>query len=380
MKNDEFLKEFDKSQFDADQIEQIRYGLVFDLDISVYAKPEFSWDQMQQIKYGLEAGIDVSIYANPEINSNQMLQIRLGLEDGIDVSTYAKPEFDCDQLQEIRYGLKHKIDVSIYADPKFDVTQMRQIRLGLKKGLDVSIYANSEFNYLQMQEIRLGLENDIDVSIYAKPKFNAEQMTEIRLGLEKGLDVSIYTNSEFSWRQMQEIRLGLVYTSSKFKLCPNPNYREFPNIKMESKKTITLAKITDIKLMNAEYKWEMGYNYFNFTCKIDGIEDKIHLLQQRCDEGYHFSIHSDKDDIWRKLSVRDANKLEEILLTEERYRTYHNRIENLTSLDDCREMRYELLESEDYYLRQMFATLSDELRQKEDYYTNESIEEEKELC
>lgn len=328
MKNDDFLKEFDKSQFDADQIEQIRYGLVFGLDISVYAKPEFSWEQMQQIKYGLEAGIDVSIYANPEINSNQMLQIRLGLEDGIDVSTYAKPEFDCDQLQEIRYGLKHKIDVSIYADPKFD----------------------------------------------------AEQMTEIRLGLEKGLDVSIYTNSEFSWRQMQEIRLGLVYTSSKFKLCPNPNYRGFPNIKMESKKTITLAKITDIKLMNAEYKWEMGYNYFDFTCKIDGIEDKIHLLQQRCDEGYHFSIHSDKDDIWRKLSVRDANKLEEILLTEERYRTYHNRIENLTSLDDCREMRYELLESEDYYLRQMFATLSDELRQKEDYYTNESIEEEKELC
>ena len=35
MKNDDFLKEFDKSQFDADQIEQIRYGLVFDLDISV---------------------------------------------------------------------------------------------------------------------------------------------------------------------------------------------------------------------------------------------------------------------------------------------------------------------------------------------------------
>lgn len=145
-----------------------------------------------------------------------------------------------------------------------------------------------------------------------------------------------------------------------------------------NKKRVIPEEITDIKLINSEYNWEMGYNYFDFTCKIDGVEDQIHLLQQRCDEGYNFSIHSDKDDIWKKLSIRDANKLEGILLTEERYRTYHNRIEKLTSLDDCKEMRYELLESEDYYLKQMFATLSDELKEKETYYTNENIEEEKE--
>ena len=136
--------------------------------------------------------------------------------------------------------------------------------------------------------------------------------------------------------------------------------------KQEEKISITAEEVTDIRLTQAGYYWEAGYNEFDFTCRIEGTEDRIHMVQQRHDEGYGLVIRSEKDDIWDRISGSEAFRLEEKLLDEVQYRTYHDRIEKLTSLSNCREMQYELMENDNHNLRNVIGNLWTELREKED--------------
>lgn len=134
----------------------------------------------------------------------------------------------------------------------------------------------------------------------------------------------------------------------------------------EEKTSVTAEEVTDIRLTQAGYYWDVGYNEFDFICKIEGVEDEIHMIQQRHDEGYGLVIRSEKDNIWDRISGSEAFKLEEKLLDEVQYRTYHDRIEKLTSLLSCREMHYELMENDNHNLRNVIGNLWTELREKED--------------
>lgn len=135
--------------------------------------------------------------------------------------------------------------------------------------------------------------------------------------------------------------------------------------KLEEKISITAEEVTDIRLTQARYYWEAGYNEFDFTCRIEGTEDRIHMVQQRHDEGYGLVIRSEKDDIWDRISGSEVFRLEEKLLYEVQYRTHHNRIEKLTFLLSCREMHYELMENDNHNLRNVIGNLWTELREKE---------------
>lgn len=134
----------------------------------------------------------------------------------------------------------------------------------------------------------------------------------------------------------------------------------------EEKISVTAEEVTDIRLTQVGYYWDAGYNEFDFICKIEGVEDKIHMIQQRHDEGYGLVIRSEKDDIWDRISGSEAFRLEEKLLDEVQYRTYHDRIEKLTSLLSCREMHYELMENDNHNLRNVIGNLWTELSEKED--------------
>ncbi len=54
----------------------------------------------------------MSLYARSEFNAEQMREIRLGLEKGLDVSVYARPEFNWEQMEQIRFGLEKRLNVS----------------------------------------------------------------------------------------------------------------------------------------------------------------------------------------------------------------------------------------------------------------------------
>lgn len=101
-----------------------------------YTKQKFNIYQLNEIRYGLGGGIeplvDVRAYADPKYSADQMFQIRLGLMNKVNVNIYADPKFDRLQMQEIRLGLRKGLDVDKYADPKFDNFEMKKIRQGLE--------------------------------------------------------------------------------------------------------------------------------------------------------------------------------------------------------------------------------------------------------
>lgn len=146
-------------------------------------------------------------------------------------------------------------------------------------------------------------------------------------------------------------------------------------IKDKMSDIVTAADVTDIRLTQAGYYWDAGYNEFDFSCKINGEKDIIHMVQQRHDDGYGLVIRSEKDDIWDRITGSEAFRLEEKLLDEVQYRTYHNRIEKLTALSDCQEMHFELMENDNSNLNHVIGKLWTELNQKENMISAKVIED-----
>ena len=135
-------------------------------NIKEFEETEFDKDQIDEIKKGIKNNIDVTKYADPQFNFDQMQEIRLGLEEGLDVSKYADSNFDSRQMNQIKTGLHSSLNVDIYADPKFDWSQMVQIRWGLEAGLDVSKYADPKFHWSEMEEIKKEIEEKSKKGIY----------------------------------------------------------------------------------------------------------------------------------------------------------------------------------------------------------------------
>ena len=146
-------------------------------------------------------------------------------------------------------------------------------------------------------------------------------------------------------------------------------------IKDKMSDIVTAADVTDIRLTQAGYYWDAGYNEFDFSCKINGEKDIIHMVQQRHDDGYGLVIRSEKDDIWDRITGSEAFQLEEKLLDEVQYRTYHNRIEKLASLSDCQEMHFELMENDNPNLNHVIGKLWTELNQKENMLSTKVMED-----
>ena len=128
---------------------------------------------------------------------------------------------------------------------------------------------------------------------------------------------------------------------------------------------ITADDITDITLTQAGYYWEMGYNEFDFTCKIKGEDNVLHMKEQRHDDGSGFVIRSEKDDIWERITRKEACKLDDKLQEAIQYGNYHKRIGELTTLDDCKDMEFELMENNNVFLNRVIKKLWSELETKQ---------------
>lgn len=132
------------------------------------------------------------------------------------------------------------------------------------------------------------------------------------------------------------------------------------------KETIKAEDITDITLIQAGYYWEMGFNEFDFTCKIKGVDDELHMREQRHDDGSGFVIRSEKDDIWDRMTRVEACKLDDKLQEAIQYGNYHKKIGELTSLYGCKDMEFELMENDNVYLNRVIRKLWSELAAKQE--------------
>ena len=131
------------------------------------------------------------------------------------------------------------------------------------------------------------------------------------------------------------------------------------------KEMIVAEDITDIQLTQAGYYWEMGFNEFDFTCKIKGEDDTLHMREQRHDEGSGFVIRSEKDDIWERITRKEACKLDDKLQEAIQYGNYHKRIAGLTTVEDCKDLEFELMENNNVYLNRVIRKLWSELAAKQ---------------
>lgn len=134
----------------------------------------------------------------------------------------------------------------------------------------------------------------------------------------------------------------------------------------EEKEMIVAEDITEIELTRVGYYWEMGYNEFDFTCKIKGEDDELYMQEQRHDNGSGFVIHSGKNDIWERMTRAEACKLDDKLRETIQYGKYHKRIGELTSMADCKEMEFELMENNNVYLNKAIRKLWSELAAKQE--------------
>ena len=129
-------------------------------------------------------------------------------------------------------------------------------------------------------------------------------------------------------------------------------------------KDIVADDITDITLIQAGYYWYAGYNEFDFTCKIKGEDNVLHMREQRHDDGSGIVIRSEKDDIWERITRKEACKLDDKLQEAIQYGNYHKRIAGLTTVEDCKDLEFELMENNNVYLNRVIRKLWSELEAK----------------
>lgn len=114
------------------QMEMIIMGLEKELDVSFYADPKFNLVQMREIKNLLEynkvknTNLDVSKIAKARYSANQMYEIKAGLVNGIDTTLYERPDLDSDQMQLIRIALEKGLDISIFEKDDYPIEEMRK--------------------------------------------------------------------------------------------------------------------------------------------------------------------------------------------------------------------------------------------------------------
>ena len=144
-------------------------------------------------------------------------------------------------------------------------------------------------------------------------------------------------------------------------------------------KDIVADDITDITLIQAGYYWNAGYNEFDFTCKIKGEDDVLHMREQRHDDGSGIVIRSEKDDIWERIAPSEVYKLDDKLQEVIQYGNYHKRIEGITTVEDCKDLEFELMENDNVYLNRVMGKLWTELEAKQNEIADAGLEKTGEL-
>ena len=71
---------------------------------------------------------------------------------------------------------------------------------------------------------------------------------------------------------------------------------------------VMAADVTDIRLTQAGYYWDAGYNEFDFSCKINREMDILHMVQQRHDDGYGLVIRAEKN-VFHAILIRVKIKI-----------------------------------------------------------------------
>lgn len=133
----------------------------------------------------------------------------------------------------------------------------------------------------------------------------------------------------------------------------------------ESGQPLRAEDVQNLVLVNRQYSSVSRTTEYDFTCEILGEQDILHYTVEYHDDGEGFTIHTEKDDIWERMSETELERLEMVLEREALYFRYHEDIENATNLEELREVSYSIMENESVYFQQISERVWNEYGEKE---------------
>ena len=316
-------KEYKESgKYNDGQLIQIALGLKEHLDITLYDKPEFSALQMHQMRCGLRSGVDMTVIADPSVDAHDMLDYwieNLGqylettdpyillknkmIFDKVDKTLYTE-----EQLKELTLCVDSAVFLPMLLHPEYSAVDISMLADNLIENapkecwLDFSWYEQFKtpqgtydlawpklqyffkdeyasvvaagYNYsqayqlLKMQryaqwkepfqrnDVRdllkkycglvttdtpvdtisflfdLGMQ-DIDVSGFWDPRYSSIQLKEIAYGIDAGIDPSAYASASFTVSEMVRKRYDLMKGAGLFDGIKKPAYRSVGSSRVE---------------------------------------------------------------------------------------------------------------------------------------------------
>ena len=104
----------------------------------------------------------------------------------------------------------------------------------------------------------------------------------------------------------------------------------------EAPKPLTAEDVTDIRLESSGYSAVSREKEYHLSCKINGVPDTLIYTVSQHDDGEGFTIQSGQrgeDDIWKKMSEPELEKLETVLSQAVKFDYWSKSIEHAADAD-----------------------------------------------
>ena len=104
----------------------------------------------------------------------------------------------------------------------------------------------------------------------------------------------------------------------------------------EAPKPLTAEDVTDIRLESSSYSAVSREKEYHLSCKINGVPDTLIYTVSQHDDGEGFTIQSSQrgaDDIWKKMSEPELEKLETVLSQAVKFDYWSKSIEHAADAD-----------------------------------------------
>lgn len=132
LKNGIDISTFADEYIPAPKMQTIKIGLELNVNLSSYVNyPE---DILYEIGLFLKEKLCIDDYLYGDYNAEQLRQIRLGLLSGVDASIYTSNEYSAEHMQLIREVLEEGGEVEPIADPSLDLNAVRTYKSHYKGG------------------------------------------------------------------------------------------------------------------------------------------------------------------------------------------------------------------------------------------------------
>ena len=98
-------------------------------------------------------------------------------------------------------------------------------------------------------------------------------------------------------------------------------------------KPLTAEDVTDIRVESSSYSAISREKEYHLSCKINGVPDTLVYTVSQHDDGEGFTIQGQNEDIWKKMSPPELEKLEDVLARAVEFDYWSKSIEHAADAD-----------------------------------------------